>query len=161
MSLVEAGWDTETARRPHGQHTTVVVHVDVDKPVAGLHLGPLLTDDERQYLTCDATCEVWFERAGRVIGSGRATRTINRRLRRALEYRDKTCVVPGCGATRGLQAHHLIHWRDGGLTELFNLALVCPLFRYRNKGHYAEVAIMPILVVNSLVMVLGAEVLSA
>ena len=26
MSLVEAGWDTEAARRPHGQHTTVVMH---------------------------------------------------------------------------------------------------------------------------------------
>ena len=24
--LVEAGWDAEVARRPHGQHTTVVVH---------------------------------------------------------------------------------------------------------------------------------------
>ena len=32
MSLVEAGWDAEVARRPHGQHTTVVVHVDVEKP---------------------------------------------------------------------------------------------------------------------------------
>jgi hypothetical protein len=125
MALIEAGWDTEAARRPHGQHTTVVVHVDIDTPVAALHLGPLLTDDERQYLTCDATCEVWFERAGRVIGSGRATRTVNRRLRRALEHRDHgCCVVPGCGATRGLQAHHIVHWENGGLTELFNLVLV-------------------------------------
>ena len=29
MSLVEAGWDAEAARRPHGQHTTVVMHLDV------------------------------------------------------------------------------------------------------------------------------------
>ena len=29
MRLVEAGWDAEVARRPHGQHTTVVVHLDV------------------------------------------------------------------------------------------------------------------------------------
>jgi len=28
MRLVEAGWDAEAARRPHGHHTTVVVHVD-------------------------------------------------------------------------------------------------------------------------------------
>ena len=76
--------------------------------VAALHLGPLLSDDERAYLTCDATCEVWFQRAGRVIGSGRATRTVNRRLRRALEHRDRCCVVPGCGATRGLHAHHIV-----------------------------------------------------
>ena len=31
MRLVEAGWDAESARRPHGQHTTVVVHVDVEQ----------------------------------------------------------------------------------------------------------------------------------
>ena len=97
MSLVEAGWDTEVARRPHGQRTTVVVHVDVENRVAALHLGPLLSDDERRYLICDATCEVWFERHGQVIGAGRATRTVSRRLRRALEHRDRCCVVPAAG----------------------------------------------------------------
>jgi len=62
LRLVDTSWDAEVARRPHGQHTTVVVHLDVEKRVAALHLGPLLSDAERQYLTCDATCEVWFER---------------------------------------------------------------------------------------------------
>lgn len=134
MSLVESGWDADVARRPHGQHTTVVVHVDVAQRVAALHLGPLLSDDERQYLLCDATCEAWFERDGRVIGSGRTSRTINRRLRRALEHRDQgTCVVPGCGATRGLHAHHIRHWEDGGPTELPNLVLVCP---YHHRLHH-------------------------
>ena len=95
MRLVEAGWDAEVARRPHGHHTTVVVHLDVKQRAAALHLGPLLTEAERRYLTCDATCEVWFERDGQVIGAGRATRLINRRLRRALEHRHPTCAVPG------------------------------------------------------------------
>jgi hypothetical protein len=69
---------------------------------------------------------VWFERAGVVIGAGRSTRLINRRLRRALEHRDPTCAVPGCGATRGLHAHHIRHWENGGPTEMSNLVLVCP-----------------------------------
>ena len=133
MHLITAGWDTEATRRPHGQHTTVVVHLDLERRIAALHLGPLLSDADRRYLTCDATCEVWFERDGRVIGSGRATRTVNRRLRRALEHRDHTCVVPGCGATRGLHAHHITHWEDGGLTELVNLVLVCP---YHHRLHH-------------------------
>jgi hypothetical protein len=133
MRLVQAGWDDEAARRPHGQHTTVVVHVDVEQRAAALHLGPLLTDAERRYLTCDATSEVWFERDGEVIGAGRASRVINRRLRRALEHRHPTCAVPGCGATRGLHAHHIRHWEDGGLTELFNLVLVCP---YHHRFHH-------------------------
>jgi hypothetical protein len=119
MRLVQAGWDAEAARRPHGQHTTVVVHLDVQQRAAALHLGPLLTDAQRRYLTCDATCEVWFERDGEVIGAGRASRVINRRLRRALEHRHPSCAVPGCGATRGLHAHHIRHWEDGGPTELF------------------------------------------
>ena len=133
MRLVQAGWDDEAARRPHGQHTTVVMHVDVEQRAAALHLGPLLTDAERRYLTCDATCEVWFERHGEVIGAGRATRVINRRLRRALEHRHPTCAVPGCGATRGLHAHHIRHWQDGGLTDMFNLVLVCP---YHHRLHH-------------------------
>ncbi|BBY44758.1 HNH endonuclease signature motif containing protein [Mycolicibacterium celeriflavum] len=133
MRLVEAGWDAEVARRPHGQHTTVVVHLDVKDRVAGLHLGPLLSDADRQYLLCDATCEAWFERDGQLIGAGRTTRQISRRLRRALEHRDRTCVVPGCEATRGLHAHHIVHWEDGGATELDNLVLVCP---YHHRLHH-------------------------
>ncbi|OBG34750.1 HNH endonuclease signature motif containing protein [Mycolicibacter heraklionensis] len=133
LSLLESGWDAEAQRRPHGQRTTVVVHLDVEQQIGNLHLGPLLSEAERQYLTCDATCEVWFERDGHVIGCGRSTRTINRRLRRALEHRHRTCAVPGCGATRGLHAHHIRHWEDGGETELNNLVLVCP---YHHRLHH-------------------------
>ena len=114
----------------------MVVHVDVTDRVAGLHLGPLLTDAERRYLTCDATCEVWFQRHGQPIGARRTTRMINRRLRRALEHRHPTCAVPGCGATRGLHAHHIRHWEDGGPTELANLVLVCP---YHHRLHHRGV----------------------
>jgi Domain of unknown function (DUF222) len=88
------------------------------------HLGPVLSDADRRYLSCDATGEVWFERDGQVLGAGRTTRVIYRRLRRALEHRHPSCAVPGCGATRGLHAHHLRHWEDGGVTELVNLVLV-------------------------------------
>ncbi|WP_428338501.1 HNH endonuclease signature motif containing protein [Mycobacterium sp.] len=133
MRLIEAGWDAEATRRPHGQHTTVVMHVDVKDNAAALHLGPLLTDAQRRYLGCDAACEVWFERHGQVIGAGRASRVISRRLRRALEHRHRSCVVPGCGATRGLHAHHIRHWQDGGRTELSNLVLVCP---YHHRLHH-------------------------
>ncbi|MGO4445901.1 DUF222 domain-containing protein [Mycobacterium sp. 2YAF39] len=133
MSLVKSGWDADVTRRPHGQHTTVVVHLDVKDKTASLHLGPLLADHDRQYLTCDATCELWFERDGQPLGAGRTARTINRRLRRALEYRHCTCAVPGCTATRGLHAHHIRHWEDGGPTDLDNLVLLCP---YHHRCHH-------------------------
>ena len=133
LRLVETGWDGEVQRRPNGQRTNVVVHLDVDRKIGALHLGPLLPESERQYLTCDATCEVWFTRDGEVIGSGRTTRTISRRLRRVLEHRHRTCAVPGCGATRGLHAHHIQHWENGGPTELHNLVLLCP---YHHRLHH-------------------------
>ena len=121
LRLIDHSWDAEVTQRPHGQHTTVVVHVDATTNIGTLHQGPLLTDAERQYLTCDATWEIWFERNGQPIGCGRTTRTISRRLRRALEHRYPTCAVPGCGATHGLHAHHIIHWEHGGPTELWKL----------------------------------------
>ena len=133
LSLIEAGWDSDVARRPHGQRTTVVVHLDVEHRTAALHLGPFLSESDRRYLMCEADCEIWFERHGQVIGSGRATRQIGRRLRRALEHRDLCCVVPGCGATRGLHAHHIRRWEDGGTTDLTNLVLVCP---YHHRLHH-------------------------
>lgn len=133
MSLVDAGWDSDAERRPHGQRTTVVVHLNAETLSAALHLGPLLTDDERRFLLCDASCEVWLQRHGQPLGAGRTTRTISRRLRRALEHRDRCCAVPGCGATRGLHAHHIRHWEDGGPTELHNLVLLCP---YHHRLHH-------------------------
>ncbi len=136
LHLIEAGWDTEVARRPHGQRTTVAMHVDVGEKAASLHLGPALSEGERRYLLCDATCEVWFRRNGHVIGSGRSTRTVGRRLRRALEHRDQCCVVPGCGATAGLHAHHIRHWEDGGPTDLWNLVLLCP---YHHRSHHSGI----------------------
>lgn len=134
LRLLEHGWDADATTRPHAHRTTVVLHVDMGSKVADLHLGPALTDAERRYLCCDAKVETWFERDGTPIGAARTTREIPRRLRRALEHRDRCCQVPGCGATVSLHAHHLIHWEDGGPTELWNLALVCP---FHHRAHHA------------------------
>lgn len=135
VRLCERGLDVAAAERPHADRTTVVLHVDVESRLGDLHLGPALTDAERRYLSCDATFETWFERDGTPIGAARTTRSIPRRLRRALERRDGSCRVPGCGATAGLHAHHIVHWEDGGPTELWNLVLVCPFHhRLHHRG---------------------------
>ncbi|MDZ7674533.1 MAG: DUF222 domain-containing protein [Acidimicrobiales bacterium] len=139
MRLIELGWDADVAARPHGQRTTVIMHYDVEERMAQFHLGPTLTEAERRYYACDATFEVWFERDGQVIGCGRQSREIPRRLRRALERRQSSCVVPGCGASHGLHAHHLWHWEDGGPTELWNLVLACP---YHHRLHHQGLIII-------------------
>lgn len=47
------------------------------------------------------------------------------RQRRALLARDGGCAFPGCRQRRGLHAHHLRHWSDGGPTTVSNLVLTC------------------------------------
>ena len=45
---------------------------------------------------------------------------------RAMWLRDEGCTIPGCGAPpQWADAHHLIHWIDGGVTALTNGALLC------------------------------------
>ncbi len=57
---------------------------------------------------------------------GRASRTVTKTQRRAVTARDRHCAFPGCEqrAPR-CDVHHVIHWADGGLTDLDNLVLLC------------------------------------
>ncbi len=59
-----------------------------------------------------------------VLDVGRKTRTIPPALRRALDVRDRGCRFPGCGL-RFTDAHHIVHWADGGETSLRNACLLC------------------------------------
>ena len=61
---------------------------------------------------------------GRVLDVGRKTRTVPMGIRRALFARDTRCQFPGCSSRR-CDAHHLVHWIDGGGTSLENLVLLC------------------------------------
>jgi hypothetical protein len=55
---------------------------------------------------------------------GRGERLVTRAMRRALNARDRGCVV--CGAPPVMcDAHHLISWIDGGETKVSNLVLLC------------------------------------
>lgn len=57
-------------------------------------------------------------------GAGRRTRSVPPALRRALDARDRECRFPGCGL-RFTDAHHIVHWADGGETTLKGLVLLC------------------------------------
>jgi hypothetical protein len=57
---------------------------------------------------------------------GRATRVVSPAQRAALIVRDGGCVFPDCDRpSPWCDAHHLVHWLDGGPTDLPNLALLC------------------------------------
>ena len=76
-------------------------------------------------LTCEASVVVMrHDGDGNVLDVGRKTRTIPTGIRRALLARDTQCRFPGCTARR-CDAHHVVHWFDGGGTSLENLVLLC------------------------------------
>ena len=72
---------------------------------------------------------------GEVRDVGRRTRTIPTALRRALQSRDLSqCQFPGC-CSRHCDAHHVVHWADGGETQLTNLVSLC---RFHHRAVHEE-----------------------
>jgi len=75
-------------------------------------------------VACDAGKVRMTHRSGQILSVGRKTRTIPPPIRRALEFRDRGCRFPGCTSGH-CDAHHIVHWADGGETKLSNLVLLC------------------------------------
>ena len=73
----------------------------------------------------DAFLAVVFVEAGDIKAISHLGRNINAQLRTALVFRDRGCVVPGCGVLYSLEIDHVISRAEGGLTNLPNLALLC------------------------------------
>ena len=71
--------------------------------------------------------EAWRVGAGRAepLSVGRKTRSIPPAIRRALQHRDGGCRFPDCTAHKYVDAHHIVHWADGGETRLDNLVTLC------------------------------------
>jgi hypothetical protein len=65
------------------------------------------------------------DRAGNALGLGRMSREPSAWMIRQVRYRDRGCRFPGCGTKAFTEAHHIVWWRNGGGTNLDNLALIC------------------------------------
>lgn len=62
------------------------------------------------------------------LDEGFVYRLFTRRQRRTLWRRDKQCTFPGCTRPAAwTKAHHVIHWADGGPSDLDNAALLCQM----------------------------------
>src|SRR5438067_805975 len=60
------------------------------------------------------------------VDVGRSRRLVDGGLRKALAVRDKHCQWPGCERPASwCDGHHLVHWVDGGETNLENTVLLC------------------------------------
>jgi hypothetical protein len=77
-------------------------------------------------LLCSGRIRTVIHKDNTVWDLGRSHRVVTDRQFRALLIRDHGhCTHPGCDTTRGLQAHHVRHWLNGGPTDLANLVLLC------------------------------------
>lgn len=78
-------------------------------------------------LACDAgIVRVVVDGQGEPLDVGRRSRTVTPAIRRGLDVRDGGCRWNGCDAPAGwADAHHIVHWADGGPTSLDNMVLLC------------------------------------
>jgi hypothetical protein len=118
---------------------TMTVHVDavsegVGEPSEMDHVGPVNPAIARR-ITCDSgISRVVMAGRSEPLDVGRCTPLVPTAMRRAVVVRDRGCRFPGCDRPQAwCDAHHMVHWADGGPTALQNLVLLCR--RYHRMVH--------------------------
>ena len=141
--------DTKVASHTDDRYQ-VVVHVDSDllsQNVFESTTGELDCYIEKQValpvetarrLSCSCKVVTALTKQGEPLNIGRSSRAIPTGIRRALTIRDGRCQFPGCDCERHLDAHHIIHWANGGETSLDNLIELCGHHhRLMHEGQYS------------------------
>lgn len=119
------------AARPPRPLLTLVTDLDALAQRAGrlvaVPTGGELHPETARRLACDASLvRVVMAGESEVIDVGRASRQPTAAQARAVLARDSGCGVDGCDAPPWqCEIHHLVHWADGGPTDLDNLAMLC------------------------------------
>ncbi len=94
---------------------------------AGTPDGQRLPAAAARRMACDGgIIPAVFGSDSEILDFGRRTRTISAGLRHFLTARDGGCTWPGCDRPPAFtEAHHRIHWIDGGETNPEDLELLC------------------------------------
>ncbi len=123
--------------RPHMFVTTTLESLQrkIGGALGSLEGGHLIGKHAARRIACDANViPVVLGSAGQPLDIGRSTRVVPLGLRRALIARDEGCAFPGCDRPPSwCDAHHDVHWADGGPTSLCNLVLLC--VRHHDRVH--------------------------
>lgn len=135
---------TVAGERPH---VTVTVDADALRGGSGAgsrssageldHAGPVGVETVRR-LACDASVmRVVMSGRSEPLDVGRRTPVVPPSMRRAVIARDRRCRFPGCDRPHTwCDAHHVVHWADGGPTALANLLLLCR--RHHRMVHWGH-----------------------
>ncbi|TCO49360.1 HNH endonuclease [Kribbella antiqua] len=130
---------TATATGPSGSyipghgpkaHLTITIDYHALKTATADALGSTVFGEDLsaaavRRLACDAqVIPVVLGSKSQPLDVGTTKRLVTAPMRLALNARDRGCVV--CGAPPiQCEAHHLVHWIDGGETRVDNLVLLC------------------------------------
>ena len=112
-------------KRAKSGNYQVVVNVDAAALQDKGGMSDLPVESVRR-IACDADMvEVTRDAKGNLLNLGRKHRVVSPQLKRALLARDKCCTYPSCSHEQYLEAHHVMHWADGGETSLANATMLC------------------------------------
>lgn len=133
-----AGGDVPAGTPPHPTSTVPAPPRTASEPTCQVQgLGGVEPETGRRMACDNDLLGAVVDAHGDVLALGRTRRLVSRPLRRALMIRDQgMCQYPGCHQTRHLKAHHIVHWADGGPTDLDNLILLCQFHHTTvHEGH--------------------------
>lgn len=105
--------------------------------------GDVLSPETVRRMACDADIiPIVLGTDREILEMGRSRRLVTPGQRRALHHRDKHCTFPGCTVPASwCDSHHVVHWAEGGLSDLSNYALLCGRHHsiVHSKGFTADV----------------------
>ncbi|HWF41900.1 MAG TPA: DUF222 domain-containing protein [Acidothermaceae bacterium] len=146
LQLATSALPEVRGERPHMFVTTTLESLQrqVGSALGSLEGGHLISRGALRRIACDVNViPVVLGTAGQPLDIGRGTRLVPLGLRRAVVARDGGCAFPGCDRPPSwCDAHHIVHWADGGDTSLRNLVLLCGHHHERMHGDHWTITII-------------------
>ena len=141
---------TDRSEKRVAPHITIHVPLETllglpGAPTAPTDYGQQLSGEAARRIACDAAISrIITGPQSEILDAGRESRCFTTAARRAIAARDHGCIWPGCTAPPAwCDAHHIIHWADGGPSDAGNAALLCGHHHDRVHHHRHATVISP------------------
>ena len=126
-ALDEGRLPGQGGERPHVSVTMSLAALRAGVRGTNLELGGRIGPGELRRLCCDAqVTPIVLGGDSEPLDVGREKRCATLPQRRAVAVRDGGCAHPRCDRPASwCEVHHIVHWVDGGETNLDNLVMLC------------------------------------